>query len=115
MIRATRPEAAQLLGPRRVGERDRLLRRVEVPDDATVGRDRAAQVREDLGNGGFAIGDDGLHGGAAEARAIGAPLVRLDELPHLIDGADAAQVAFLLRRAPGEETVAAEDDAVAAR
>ena len=38
-----------------------------------------------------------------------------DELAHLIDGRDAAQVALALRVAPREQAVAAEDDAVAAR
>ncbi len=38
----------------------------------------------------------------------------LDELAHLVDGLDAADVALALRVAPGEQAVAAEDDAVAA-
>ena len=42
------------------------------------------------------------------------PRVLLDEIAHLVDGADAAHVAVALRLAPGEQPVAAEDQAVAA-
>jgi hypothetical protein len=41
--------------------------------------------------------------------------VLLDELAHLIDGADAAGVAFLLRHSPREQAVSTEDDSVASR
>src|SRR5215472_16893343 len=51
---------------------------------------------------------------AAEALIVVARAMALDELADLIDDRDGVEVALALRIAPGEETVAAEDDAVAA-
>src|SRR3954462_419345 len=52
---------------------------------------------------------------AAKARPVGSLLVLLDEVPHLIDGADAVQVTLVLRRPPREQAMTAKNDPVAAR
>ena len=44
---------------------------------------------------------------AAEQRVLRPSLMFVDELAHLVDGADAVQVALLLRLAPREQAVAA--------
>src|SRR6516225_6692420 len=72
-------------------------------------------MRKHLGDEGVAIPHHGRDCGAAETRASRAPLVVLDEFPHLIDRADAAHVALTLRAAPREQAVPPQDDAVAAR
>jgi len=51
-------------------------------------------------------------GNAAEGRTRFL-LTLENELAHLIDGADARQIAFSIRVAPGEEAVATEQDAIA--
>src|SRR6185369_11889640 len=54
-------------------------------------------------------------GRAAESRASATLLVLIEEVAHLIDGADAVQITLLLRLPPREQPVAPEDQAVAAR
>src|SRR5215469_13799219 len=51
---------------------------------------------------------------AAEALVVAARAMALDELADLIDDRDGVEVALALRVAPGKETMAAEDDAIAA-
>ncbi len=51
---------------------------------------------------------------AAEVLVAGGFGVAGDELAELVDDGDGGKVALTLRLAPGEEAVAAEDDAVAA-
>ena len=113
VIGAAGPEAAQLLRPGRVGERHRVVGAIPVRHGTPVGRSHAAQVRQDGHRRRLGIARSGHsrsteHGPAAASRMVS------DELPHLIDGADAAQVAGLLCVAPGEQAVPAEHDAVAA-
>ena len=59
-----------------------------------------------------------VQGAAEDRRAAGyrgrAGAMLIDELTHLIDRADAVQVALTLRGAPGEQPVAAEDQSVCA-
>ncbi len=113
VIGAAGAQAAELLRPFRVGEGQRVVAAVVVRDHAAVRRHGAAQVWQQRAGERFAVGRGG-GGGAAELRLAGALGMLLDELAHLVDGLDAADVALALRVAPGEQAVAAEDDAVAA-
>ena len=106
-------QLAELLRPLRIGESERIVAAVEVRDDAAVRGHGAAQVRQQRRDDRLAIRDRPTPPRRRTAR--GRPVrVLLDELPHLIDGRDAADVALPLGLAPGEQAVAAEDDAVAA-
>ena len=116
MIRTARAHPAEILRPLRIGKRQRILRAVEVRDDAAVRGDDAAQIRQDLGDG--RLRDPAPSAVTPAPPNSGLPArarVLLDEVAHLVDGADAVQVALVLRLAPREQAVAAENQAVAAR
>ena len=114
VIGAARAHLAQRLRPLRIGERHRVLAAIIVSDDAPVRRNSAAQCRQDPRDQRLPFGRR-ARSRAAEERTPGALRVILHELAHLIDGLDAAQICFVLRLAPREEPVTAENNAVAAR
>ena len=110
VIRAARPHLTERLGhfASQTLWRPRRRRSGRSHDGSTT---RSAQIRQDAGAERGTIGGRGRRG-APEAGASGALGVVLHELAHLIDGLDAAEM--LPAASPSrEETVAAEDDAVA--
>ena len=119
MIGAAGAEAAQRAGPSRSGERQRFVGIGVVRDDAPVRRHRPAQRRQNSQRQSRA----GSRAAHERRRRIptrrgyrgraGAMLI--DELSHLIDRANAVQVALTLRGAPGKQPVAAENQSVCAR
>ena len=115
VIGTARAERAELLGPLRRRKRQRILRAVPVRDRPAIRRDDAAQIRQNRGRDRGPIAGR-LVNRARRRTAADSPAadVLVDELAHLVDGADAVQVALLLRLAPREQAVAAEDDPVAA-
>ena len=88
---------------------------IEVADRPPARRSGAAQVGQDRRRRRLAIDRRRRHGDAAELRPAGALLVLVDELAHLLDGHQAAEVGLALRLAPREEAVAAENQAVGIR
>ena len=99
-------------GPRRVCKRQRIVRLIPVRDRCAGSTTPRREATAGSGGGRLAI-DGRCHRRPAKCRAIRAARVLLDELAHLIDGLEAVQVAGLLRVAPREQAVAAEQDAVA--
>ena len=114
VIGAARAEAAQRAGPARAGKRERFVGVGEMRDDAPVRRYGPAQRRQNL-RGHVAPVVERFVRKAAERRAACAGAMLVDELAHLIDGADAVEVALALRGAPGKEPMAAEDQSICAR
>ena len=115
VIGTARAHLAEVFRPLRVRECDRVVAAVVVTDHASVRRHGAAQRWKEIDDRRFAVRNWCRDLLPAEERCPAAILVVLDELAHLVDGADAAQVAFLLSVAPREEAVAAEDQPVTAR
>ena len=113
MIGAARAHLAQRLRPLGVGKCNRVLAAIVVSDDTAVRRNSAAQRRKNARDKRLPFGRRRRRR-AAEERTAGALRVILHELAHLIDGLDAAEIRLVLRLAPGEESVAAKDNAVAA-
>ena len=72
----------------------------------------ASQHRQNLRRNVFAV-FEALRYGAA--KGLLAHLMRGDELAQFINGPNTVQIAFPLRRTPGEQAVAAEDNSVALR
>src|SRR4029079_16414753 len=104
----------EIPGPTRIGKRQGVLRIVHVRDDATVRRHDPTQVGQDLRDDRLTIGHCCRDRRPAEERYAFASGVLLDELTHLVDGANAFEITRLLRLAPREEPVAAENQDVAA-
>src|SRR5262245_40323560 len=111
MIRAARAQVAQVRRPERVRELERLVRRFEMADNAAVRRDGTTKARQDRRGDRLTI-NGGHDGDATEARDAAPAGVVVDELAQLIDRPDAVHVAAVLRAAPGEQTVASENEAV---
>src|SRR5262245_14843691 len=111
MIRTAGAQVAQVRGPQRVRELEGFVRRLEMPDNASVRRDGAAKNVQDRRSGRLTI--DGRHdGGAAEACDAALPDVIVHELAQLVDRPDAVHVAGVLRATPCEQAMASEDEAV---
>ena len=79
-------------------------------DSAFCRCQHASQNRQNLRRNVFPV-VEALRYGAPKGRL--AHLVRGDKLAQFVNGADTVQITFTLRRAPGEQAVAAEDDSVA--
>src|SRR6185437_7199311 len=75
--------------------------------------DSATDARKDIECDRGAVVAGLMHCAAECGLALGF-IVLLDELTDLVNDGDGVEIAFALRVAPGEETVAAEDNAVAA-
>src|SRR5689334_3063280 len=71
-------------------------------------------MRKDLGDDAVSIANPRGDRSTAETSTTCAPFVFLDELSHLIDRADAADVALTLSASPRKQAVTAENDPVAA-
>src|SRR6185312_10225595 len=85
----------------------------EAADPALFAADGAANAGKDIESDGGAIVAGLVHGAAKSRLAFGF-IVLLDELTDLINDGDGVQVALALGVAPGEEAVAAKNNAVAA-
>ena len=119
VIGTARAETAQRLRPARAGERQRLVGVGEMSDDAAVRRHRAAQRRQNACGHVAAVVERLVRERRRTPPRRGyrgrAGTMLVDELAHLIDRADAVQVALALCGAPCEQPVAAEDESVGAR
>ena len=82
-------------------------------DHAAVRRHSAAQSGKNLGSDLLAIGGRIVFE-AAEDRTF-LVLVLVDKLAHFVDGADAVQIALALSLAPGEQAMAAQQNAFRTR
>src|ERR1700674_3773566 len=109
MVGATGAEGAQFLRPLRAGKGKRVFVVGVVGDDAAVRRQRSAQRRQDLSCYFPAITNCRMTETAEECVPLA--LVRQNELTHLVDGVNAAEIAIALRGAPGEQPVPAEQNA----
>src|SRR5262245_50772603 len=115
MIGAAGTETAQLLCPQRRRKCPRILRTVPVCDRPPVRRHHTAQVREDRRGDNRPVTGRVLVLRSPEPGPATLAFVRVDELAHLIDGADAVDVTLLLRLAPRKQAMPAENDAITAR
>ena len=112
VVRATGAEEGEVFGLGRVDKLKHVGRVGEARDPAIAGADAAAEGGSDL-DGQLATFGAGGKEFAAEAGGAFGPGVDLDELADVVDDGEGVCIALALGLAPGEEAVAAENDAVA--
>src|SRR5262245_13315763 len=112
MVRTTCTEPCQLSRPLGTceGQGARFVRIVS--DRAPVRGEGSAQRWQDLSDDCLSIPCGGIVKSAEQNSLL--CLMPLDEFTHLVNRLNRVQVALALRRAPGEEPVPAENDAVSA-
>ena len=112
VIGATGAQERKILGVLRVDKLEHVGRIAEAGDPPVLGAHLAAKIRCDL-NGKLLAIAAGWHNFPAEPGRAFLNSVAMNELPDLVDDGKRVQVALALRLAPGEQSVAAQHDAVA--
>src|ERR1035438_4172458 len=113
MVGTTCSQGSQLPRPFRPREGERVGIIGVVSDYTAIRRQSAAQCRQNLNRYILAVGKRRMLEPAEQNPLL--RLMLLNKLTHLVDGMEAVQIALALRRTPGEQTVAAKNDAVGPR
>src|SRR6185437_2549894 len=112
MIWAAGAQMRESLSVRRVYEAQYFGKIVEIADQPLSGGDPSANERENLQGQLAVIGQDRCLRSTEELVATLFDMVQ-NKLADLVDDGQGVKVAFALRATPGEQSVAAEDDAIA--
>ncbi len=113
MIRTTSAKLAQLRSPLGAREGERVFVVCVVCDHTSIGRHDAAEAWQYGGGNSLTILQR-LILLATKRRSIELFPMLHNELAHLVDGADAVEIALALCVAPSEEAMAAEQNTIAA-
>src|SRR5260370_28269304 len=113
MIGTTCAQLAQIFRPLGTSKDQGILVIGVMRDHALIGRHDPTKRGKNLGGDGAAIGKRCMLLSAKKRPTL--RLMLQDELAHLIDGADAVQIAFPLCCAPGKQTMAAKQYPFTAR